>query len=204
MASDINNFKKNFAGTRPNRFKISISLPGGGNFNSLDLYGKATRIPSASSGVIPVPWMGRVVKFSGERVFEDWTVQFYDAGGEADTRAKLMQWLESMDSAKEHNINYKQVGTATVTFDDINQATGVGTHSSQGAFKRGITLHNLFPIDVGPMELSYDLFDTFSEYTVTWAYDFFEYGTASGGNVTPVGPLAPAGSGGVPPLLARP
>ena len=46
-----------------------------------------------------------------------------------------------------------------------------------------ITLRNCFPIDISAMELSYDAVDTFAEFTITLAYDYWE--VDAGGFVGP-------------------
>lgn len=175
MATSINNFRNNFQGTRPNRFRISIDLPTGAQIDKLDLYGKATQVPTASMGVIPVPWMGRVIKFSGERTFSDWTVQLYDANDNSnDVRYQMMEWLNYMDTVKTHDVSYNVTSTATVAWNDFGGGQ-VGVHSDQQNWSRSIALYNVFPIDIGPLELSYDLQDTFSEFAVTFAYDYWDY-----------------------------
>lgn len=178
MAIGINDFRKRFQGTRPNRFIIELGLPDvvGGNPIDMDLYGKATQLPTASMGVIPVPWMGRVVKFSGERTFADWTVQMYDANEDnsKDVRYLMMQWMEAMDSADEHNINYNVTSNAKIRWNDFGGGQEA-VHNDQTGFFREVTLYGVFPIDVGPLELSYDVTDTFSEFAVTFAYDYWNY-----------------------------
>ena len=184
MATGITNFRNSFKGTRPNRFLMNISWSGSALGNvQWDIYGKATSVPNQQIGVIPVPWMGRVIKFSGERLFPDWTVQIYDSGGSNDTRGYFMQWLESMNSAEAHALSYNQTGEATVYFDDFgnNQNTSFGGNTqADSSFNRNFFLKHIFPIDVGPLELSYDASDSFSEFTVTFAYDYLVYTGSSG------------------------
>jgi len=187
MAIGINQFRTNFGGTRPNRFRVNVSTPSNnaispaGNdvgadpagLTNFDIYCKATSVPGSSIGVIPTPWMGRVVKFSGERTYADWTVQVYDASVSAsDSRTYFEKWIDAMDTRDTHNIAYKHVGSASVHWDDIQGTFGVGEHKDQ-KFQKSITLINLFPIDISAMELSYDAVDTFAEYTVTFAYDYW-------------------------------
>jgi hypothetical protein len=195
MAQNISEFRQQFKGTRPNRFKMDISGPVG-NLGGVrwDLYGKATSIPNQQIGVIPVPWMGRIIKFSGERVFPDWTVQLYDSSDRSsDARNFFMQWLEAMNTAESHDQQYNLVGAATVNFDDFG-GDQKAEHGNQGSWNRGFFLKHVFPIDVGPLEFSYDSSDSFSEFTVTFAYDYLEYSangpaTVNGGPL--VGPPAP-------------
>jgi len=201
MATGITDFRTNFKGTRPNRFLMNISWPGAAALGKAEwhLYGKATSIPNQQIGVIPVPWMGRVIKFSGERLFPDWTVQIYDSGGAQDTRAYFMQWLESMNSAEAHALSYNQTGEGTVYFDDFgssqNTPFGGGDTQAQSNFKRSFLLKHCFPIDVGPLDFSYDASDSFSEFTVTFAYDYLIYTGGASGN---------GGSGGVKAVESQP
>lgn len=182
MAKDLNTFREKFQGTRPNRFVVNIGKPAGLEATlspptNLDLYVKAASAPGSSIGIIPTPWMGRVVKFSGERTYADWTIQVYDSSvNNTDLRTFFEGWIDKMDSRNQHDIDYKLTANATVKWNDINAATGVGVHGDQTNFKSIITLRNAFPIDISLMELNYDLIDTFAEFTITLAYDYWEFG----------------------------
>ena len=174
MASGINAFRSGFNGTRPNRFKVDIFGPGT-TPEKLDLYVKATSVPGSSIGVIPTPWMGRVVKFSGERTYADWTIQVYDSSSTSSNLRKFFEdWIESMDTRETHDINYKKTGSADIKWNDISGNTGVGSHEDQTNFNSVISLVNCFPIDISAMELSYDAVDTFAEFTITLAYDYHD------------------------------
>ena len=173
MADNITNFRAKFSGVRPNRFTISGDFPGETGLSSPDLsiYCKATQLPGSSIGVIPVPWMGRVVKFSGERSYADWTLQIYDSSiASNDLRAGFEDWIELMDGRNTHKINYSLTKQWGITYMDMN-----GTVSGEGnpTGNRTILLNNCFPVDISPVDLSYDAVDTFSEFTVTMAYDFW-------------------------------
>lgn len=185
MPANIVDFRNQFKGTRNNRFKIVLTPPATGTpakgasavtiQSDLTLYGKATALPTASIGMIPVPWMGRVIKFSGERTFADWSVQLYDSGeAEGDVRRSMMNWLEAMNTARTHDISYNYTGTAEIHWDDL-AGTQSSNHNVQNGFKRKVKLNGVFPIDVGELQLSYDNVDQFSEFPVTFAYDFWEY-----------------------------
>jgi hypothetical protein len=190
MASGINDFRNQFKGTRNNRFAIQLGLPtevGNGQELRLDLYGKATSLPTASIGVIPVPWMGRVIKFSGERTFADWTIQLYDenSAGNSDVRSLMMKWLELMNTAETHDISYNKTSEAIIAWNDL-QGGQEGRHNSQTNWGKRVKLYNCFPIDVGELQLSYDNVDQFSEFPVTFAYDYWDYVDAGGNAITSV------------------
>lgn len=180
MAKNINDFRSQFAGVRPNRFTIRGSFPKQVSVQSpaFDVYCKATQLPGSSVGVIPVPWMGRVVKFSGERTYADWTVQVYESSiSSNDLRGGFEEWIELMDGRNSHKINYDLTETWQVVYMDMNGAvSGEGNPTGQ----RTITLVHCFPVDVSPVDLSYDLVDTFSEFTVTMAYDYWQFGENPG------------------------
>ena len=173
MARSITNFRKSFAGVRPNRFTIEGVFPSetGLSAPELSIYCKATQLPGSSIGVIPVPWMGRVVKFSGERSYADWTLQIYESSiASNDLRTGFERWIELMDGRDSHKINYDLVQQWAVIYMDMN-----GSESGEGnpGSGRDIILNNCFPVDISPVDLSYDAVDTFSEFTVTMAYDFW-------------------------------
>jgi len=146
------------------------------------IYCKATQLPGSSIGLIPVAWQGRVVKFSGERVYQDWSIQVYDSSlGSNDLRGEFENWIEEMNTRSAHTINYNLTSNWTVEYDDITTGTQSDGHTTsstgQQNHKKHVTLVNCFPIDLSPVDLSYDLTDTFSEFTVTLAYDYWYEGT---------------------------
>ena len=180
MATNITNFRAKFSGVRPNRFTINGNFPADTGLAAPDLsiYCKATQLPGSSIGVIPVPWMGRVVKFSGERSYADWTLQIYDSSiASNDLRSGFENWIELMDGRDSHKINYSLTEQWNITYMDMN-----GTVSGEGnpTGNRTIALNNCFPVDISPVDLSYDAVDTFSEFTVTMAYDFWDFGYGAG------------------------
>lgn len=174
----IDNFRQNFKGVRSNRFEIngtyvtssngnseSPTVPGG---NAFKIYAKAASVPGSSIGIIPVGYKGRPVKFSGERTYTDWAVQVYDSNI-VDIRQRFEDWIELMDNRREHEINYNLTSDWEVLYQDI-----AGTQSNSNYNKR-IKLVHCFPVDISPIELSYDVPDTFAEFTLTLTYDYWEY-----------------------------
>jgi hypothetical protein len=194
---NLSEFRTSFNGTRPNRFRIvgtfpqsstvSASTAGGPPSPSqsssipFEVYCKATQLPGSSIGLIPVAWQGRVVKFSGERTYQDWSIQIYDSSmPNHDLRAMFEQWINRMNHREVHTINYDLTSDWQVLYVDNPSQTysaGHGDTPSEGqtGHAQAILLRNCFPIDLSPIDLSYDLTDTFSEFTVTLAYDFWEY-----------------------------
>jgi hypothetical protein len=166
----IDTFRQNFKGVRGNRFKIFGNFPGGNDANSNDFefYARAASVPGSAIGIIPVGYKGRPVKFSGERTYTDWAVQVYDSSV-ADIRGRLEAWIDTMDSRNNHEVNYNLVKNWEVHYHDMS-----GTISNSN-YNKKIKLINCFPVDLSPIELSYDTPDTFAEFTLTLTFDYWTY-----------------------------
>lgn len=193
MATGINDFRQRFNGHRPNRFLINGSFPnavtqgndsssaGAGGGVHFDVYCKATQVPGSSIGVIPVAWQGRTVKFSGERTYADWSIQIYDSSDSSQNLRKMFEtWINLMDHRTLHTMDYSLTSNWTVSFND---ATSSVISNAQSGHNETYTLTNCFPLDISPIDLSYEMTDTFAEFTVTLAYDFWE---PNGGSVPPL------------------
>lgn len=165
----IDAFRQGFKGVRGNRFKITGSFPVGGIVTDMEFYAKAASVPGSGIGIIPVGYKGRPIKFSGERTYQDWIVQIYDSST-VDLRQKFEDWIESMDNRNAHEVNYNIVQNSwMVEYQDMSGTQSNSTHQKK------IKLRNCFPIDLSPIDLSYDTPDTFAEFTATLTYDFWEY-----------------------------
>ena len=73
-----------------------------------------------------------------------------------------------MDQRIGHNIDYNLVENWTLYYNDLN-----GTSTNDSEYRNSITLVNCFPLELGPVQMNYDLSDTFSEFTVILAYDYW-------------------------------
>jgi hypothetical protein len=195
MATGIRDFRHNFFGTRPNRFKIEGSFPTTvtasqerGNVSNLpasdttarfDVYCKATSLPGSSIGVIPVAWQGRIVKFSGERTYADWSIQIYDSSTPGQILKQTFEkWINLMNHRESHILDYSLTSDWIVYHGDV--VNSVSSNADSGHTQSHILRH-CFPIDISPIDMSYDMTDTFAEFTVTMAYDFWEPGDKDGG-----------------------
>jgi hypothetical protein len=189
----IQKFRDNFYGLRPNRFRISGRFPTGveGPSENFNIYVKAADLPASTIGAIPVAWQGRVVKFSGERVYSDWVISVYDSNVVSDSlRLGFERWVDAMDGRNTHNIAYNLVEDWEIFYNDLNgQQFSSDQANFGGQYGQGVLLKNCFPVEVGPVQLNYDATDTFAEFTVQIAYDYWEP-TGSGVFVGPAGNLA--------------
>jgi len=191
MANSLSQFRNNFFGVRGNRFMVNFTFPDGVGSN-LDLNGiqtiycKATQSPPSAIAPIPVMWQGRQVKFSGERVYGDWTLVIYEAAGRKSShniKAAFERWMNKIDDRNSHEINYNVVTNWDLYYDDIGSTNLRPGEAGQDPsnYSKHIKLINCFPTEVSPVDLSYDAENTFIEFTVTMAYDYWEPITSAAG-----------------------
>ena len=176
----LNEFRSNFFGVRPNRFLVEATWPSGvssPDLSDINIYVKAADLPGSTIGTIPIAWQGRVVKFAGERVYADWVISVYDSNIPAkDLRTGFERWIEAMDGRNTHQINYNLTSDWVVRYSDIVPGTSSSALPTQDPsnFNKSIKLRNCFTTDIGPISLNYDALDSFSDFTVQIAYDFWE------------------------------
>jgi hypothetical protein len=175
----LSSFRANFKGVRQNRFLVKVKWPVDGDGKQIvtasedptetSILIKAADIPESSIGVITVPWMGRAIKFSGERTYVDWSIQIYESNNRiTDLRKNFEIWMEAMDNRNTHNISYNITANWEVWYNDVTNTT-----TNPDGFTRGIRLMNCFPINIGTLQMDYDLADSFSVFPVTLGFDYW-------------------------------
>jgi hypothetical protein len=177
----LNEFRNNFFGVRPNRFLVETRWPTevtpAIDLSDLFIYVKAADLPGSTIGTINIAWQGRIVKFAGERNYADWVINVYDCNIPAkDLRTGFEAWMEAMDGRNTHKLNYNLTSDWVIRYSDINVSdtnTDLPTQSPAN-FNKAVRLKNCFPTDIGPITLNYDVSDSFSEFTVQIAYDYWE------------------------------
>ena len=190
---DISGFREKFNGVRANRYKIITDNNSTLGSDNGEIYIKALSIPGTQIGMIPVSFQGRQIKFSGDRQFGEWAVTVYDSTVD-NLRKSFEGWIDKMDGFLTHKINYNVCDPIwQVLYND-----GVGQGNPGGSLvsgKTGFKLYNVWPVDISPIDLSYDMVDSFAEFTITLAYDYHEStsGTGTGTGTTTTTTDAPLG-----------
>lgn len=173
--ANIDNFRAGFDGVRANRYKIVTGALSGLNSSSSgmsnsELYVKAVSMPGSNIGMIPVSFQGRQIKFSGERQFNEWSFTCYDSAS-AGVRSKFESWINLLDDKLTHRVSYNEAEMWDVFYNDAADQGHPGNSAGAG---KGFRLHHVWPVDISPIDLSYDMVDSFAEFTVTIAYDWHE------------------------------
>ena len=109
--------------------------------------------------------------------------------------------MEAMDNRNTHNISYNITANWEVWYNDVTNTT-----TNPDGFTRGIRLMNCFPINIGTLQMDYDLADSFSVFPVTLGFDYWvPLGELTGDPSIPkyASALNNDGGGGIPPLIAK-
>jgi hypothetical protein len=169
MAFDISAFKSNLTagGARPNLFEANVINPiAGGGDASFRFVCKAAQVPSASIPAIDVPYFGRQVRLAGNRVFEPWTVTIFNDEGFT-VRNALEQWMGAINT-HEGNLQLSPQGTYKSDSEVVH-------YGKDGSAIATYKFYGLFPTEIGAIELAWDSNDQVEEYTVTFAYDYWNH-----------------------------
>lgn len=154
---DVNQFKGSFAEmARPNRYILS----GGGLPGRAEVLAKATSLPPTSIGKIEVGHMGWRVPIPGDRVFDDWSMTFFQDSSNS-LRNYFQAWKALIENSNAH-AQYKRDFKVEQVFR--NGETVVESY----------TLFGCVLTDFGQVELDWSSNDTAAEFSITVAYDYFE------------------------------
>ena len=157
-------------GARANLFEVNINFPAiaGGDTEITNFMCRAAQIPGVVTGVVEVPFRGRIIKFPGDRSFEDWTITVYN-----DTNFIVRNGFEAwMNAINTH------VGNIGLIMDNAGYGTfladmSVSQLNQAGDTVKKYTLRNAWCSNIAPIELSYDQQTAIEEFQVTISYDYW-------------------------------
>lgn len=171
MAFDVREFKANgliLGGARPANFQVLLTPPAtlGASLqaNQLQFLARATSIPAMPLDSVPVPYMGRKIKLSGDREFPDWTITVYN---DEDFAMRLMF------EAWSNKINYmvSNVMDPTMFPLDYKAIVEVKQFDKLGNFSRGYIMEGAFPTNIDAIPLDWDQINAVEQFDVTFAFD---------------------------------
>ena len=180
MASTISNFKSQLrsGGARPNLFEVDVTCPTGWVDEAQQEFKflcKATSMPTQTIGSVDVPFRGRILKVAGDRTFEPWSVTVINDES-FDIRQSFEQWQELINgitsgSGSVAPSSYMSQGT-------IRQLgrTDIGTrevNAKDDGVLYTYTVRDIWPSEIGSIDLSYESSDAIEEFTVTFQIQFF-------------------------------
>jgi len=199
----ISNFRSQLTkgGARPNLFEVNLGNFGGAGGSTADWSNsaerdfnflcKATSIPTQTIGVVDVPFRGRILKVAGDRTFEPWSVTVINDESFSIRRA-FEAWTEKINNIATgvgdvNPNNYMGNGTikqlsrsATVT----TAAAASGTEGKGQDVVQTYKVEEIWPSEIGSIDLSYESSDAIEEFTVTFQVQWFSSVESKIGQVT--------------------
>ena len=157
-------------GVRPTMFEVELTFPDSvvsdptlttteGTFLI-----KASQLPPSNVGQIQVPFRGRKLKVSGDRSFDDWTVNVINDVSFG-LRKAFEEWSERIQ-----NHNY---ALGSTTLNDYFASAIVRQLDRDGTQLRAYRFEGIWPVTVAEIGLDFDTNDTFEDYDVTFAVQYW-------------------------------
>jgi hypothetical protein len=170
----VDDFKSKLTGggARANLFKVTLNFPGyaGGDVELTSFLCRTAQLPASTTGVIEVPFRGRILKMAGDRTFENWTVTIMNDTGFV-SRDSFERWINGINS---HSANTGLVNPADYQADLIVEQLD----RDESVLKK-YTFRGCFPISVGAIALDYDQATTIEQFDVEFAVQYWESNTTS-------------------------
>lgn len=177
MAFSINEFKSQLVGggARASLFQVQITNPilGAADFK-IPFMIKTAAIPESTTGVIPVPYFGRTIKYAGDRTFGSWAVTVINDEDFA-IRNAMEAWSNAINT---HITNFRTAPS------DYKAQAQVSQYGKDGSILREYTFEGLFPTQISTIELGWASTDTIEEFQVTFEYDLWRVSGGITGNST--------------------
>lgn len=176
----ITQFKNKLVGggARPNLFEVNLQFPSFAKLpsgtNDLDRFMvKAAALPASNIGPIDVPFRGRILKVSGDRTFDTWTVTILN-DTDFNLRGVMEKWMNTISKHDD--------GTGLTDPSSYMKDAYVHQLDRNGEKMRSYHFHDIFPTNISQIDLSYDTTDTIEEFTVEFQVQWWE-AEGNGGEV---------------------
>ena len=187
----ISQFKSKLVGggARPNLFEVQVNFPdqvnlaiqgdGGGEFDGdrFRFLCKSAALPASNVNNLEVAFRGRVMKVSGDRTIDTWTVTVINDQDFGHYRA-FQAWAQNIaqygdSSGLTDPSSY--MGQATVYQLGRNAASLQGSNSpaTDSNILAQYKFVDIFPTTISSIDLSYDTSDTIEEFTVDFQVQYW-------------------------------
>ena len=202
-SSTISQFKTQLrrGGARPNLFEVDITSSTalndvfwtGTDQDDFHFLCKATSMPTQTIGSVDVPFRGRILKVAGDRTFEPWTVTVIN-DEEFNVRSAFERWSDKINSMESGeglvtpndymgNGTIKQLGRTDIGSRDVGAAAQTGGDGKGVLYSYKV--QDIWPSEIGSIDLSYESSDAIEEFTVTFQVQYMTInppaGSVSGG-----------------------
>ena len=173
MPFNINDIRAQLTGggARPNLFEVVLPFPAianpGAATMKMTFTCKGAQIPGSDIGTVEVPYFGRIVKMAGNRSFAEWTTTVINDEDFA-VYNSIQTWMNAINS---HAENVRGAGTAP---GDYQATADVVHYGKAGDEIKRMTIINMWPSSLAPIDLAWETNDVLEEFTCTWQYDYWQ------------------------------
>ena len=198
----ITDFKSRLAGggARPNLFKVDIGAFGGpttdtdlgwsadGAQRDFQFLCKASSMPTQTIGSVDVPFRGRILKVAGDRTFEPWSVTVINDENFS-VRTAFENWgrkINDLTTGAGAVEPQSYMGSGT-----IKQLSRSPESPTDSKILQEYIVQDIWPSEIGSIDLSYESSDAIEEFTVTFQVQWFS--SLDKNNKPTVAAGAPAG-----------
>ena len=150
----ITDFKSKLTGggARANLFEVVLTFPDAAAPDQVVLdksrfLVKGANMPASNVNPIEVPFRGRVLKIAGDRTFDSWTVTVINDTDFA-IRSAFEKWMNVINRVSDN--------TGLTNPADYQAVAYVYQLDRDGSALRSYRFYDVFPTQVGPIDLSYD------------------------------------------------
>lgn len=172
--STVDNFKAKLigGGARANLFKATLTYPAyaQGDTELSSFMCKAAQLPGSTIGTIEIPYRGRQLKIAGDRTFENWTVTIINDTG-MEVRNAFERWM--------NGINNHTSGNGLTNPSDYQSDLAIQQLDKAGNVTKTYTIRSAYPVNISTIELSNDTTDAIEEFTVEFAFQYWESNTTA-------------------------
>lgn len=174
----INDFKRHLldGGQRPSLFQMELRFPigifGGAQGQNVSRFHiRIAEIPPALMNPIVVKYAGREVKYATQRQYQPITVTLLNDEGFT-VRRGLELWFNSMN-LPEGNVAQRTSNRAGDLTASYATTADIIQYSKTGAPIRTYKLVDIFPSNIGAIQLSWDNEAAIGEYTCEFQYQYW-------------------------------
>lgn len=169
MAFNLNEFagKLTRGGARASLFEVRLESPFGADIKDIAPFMiKVAEIPASTIASVEVPYFGRKIKIAGDRTFADWTVTVIN-DEDFKIRSAMEEWMNAINA---HAANLNTAGASPVNYKAQAQVLQYG---KDGSIIRAYNFNGMFPTELSNIALDWSADATPEEFTVTFAYDYW-------------------------------
>ncbi len=171
MAFNINNFRSDGlrqGGARPTQFEVAVFPP----FSTIEskrtvLLCSAASLPGFVVQPAIAPYFGAQIKFSAERVYDNWDITVLNDEDFA-LRAMFERWSNHMNTLVSNRLDPTYYPTAYKSHAEVTQK------GKDGRDLRTYRFVGLWPIAVTPIPLDWQAVGQIEQFNVTFSLDYFE------------------------------